>query len=302
MQRCVFMLGCMLSVLLLAACGSQSAAPPASNAQATQTRAVELAERATLTAPTAVAAVQPGGNRLTPPPGVSTVQGISATATSTPRPTVTPSPTATSPPSPTVPPRVDVAVENVANYRDSIGSLYFIGEVVNKGQTEAANLQVAISLLGDGGQTLASGSAASFGVDILQPGEKTVWRALLNNKPESWKEERVQVQAGPVPSFVRETTYRDLKTEGVTLAPPENQYSWVKANGQVINTGTSSARSVRITVALYDDTGKLIAVSESYARLEQVPAGSSAPFSIDFTGTKQIPPKFDVYASGSRVR
>ncbi len=301
MGRIVALVGSVALPVVFVACGGP-AATPTTNPAPTQTRAAEVGQIATLTAQNA--ALQATIAAPTPPPPATATATIppptpTPVSTPTPRPpTSTPTPRPT--PSPT-PGKVEVTTANVSNYRDSIGSLWFIGELMNNGQTDAGNLQVAISLIDEAGQTIASGSASSPAVDILKPGQKTVWKVLMNNKPEAWKEARIQAQAGPVPSYTRQSNYADLKAEGVTLSPPENQYGWVKASGQVLNTGAAQARFVKVTIALYDGTDKLIAVNDSYARLDQIPPGGSAPFSVDFTGVRQTPQRFEVYVNGSKV-
>ena len=286
---------------LLAACGGT---PPTATVdpRPTQTRAAELAQIATLTAPTATpAATATPVPQSTPTvaPTVTSRPSPTAAATATPRP---PAATATPRPSPTVAVSATVAAENVSNYRDSAGGLWFIGELVNQGQVEAGGLEVAISLLDAGGQTLGTGKGSTTGVPILKAGQRTVWRALISNAPPAWATERVQAQAKPVASFERELFHPDLKVEGVTLTPPENQYSWVKASGQIVNGGTRAARFAQATIGLYDADGKLMAVSSGYSRLEQVPPGGTAPFSIDFIDTKAVPAKFEVYVTGHFVR
>lgn len=286
---------------LHAACGGT---PPTATVdpRPTQTRAAELAQIATLSAPTATpTATATPVPQPTPTvaPTATIAPSPTAAATATPRP---PAPTATPRPSPTAVPSISVAAENVSNYRDSAGGLWFIGELVNQGQTEAGGMEVAISLLDPGGQTIGTGKATTFGVPILKGGERTVWRALISNAPQAWATERVQAQAKPVAGFERELYHPDLKVEGVTLAPPENQYGWVKASGQIVNGGTRAAQFAQATVGLYDAEGKLTAVGFAFSRLEQVPPGGSAPFSVDFIGTKDLPAKFEVYVSGHFAR
>ena len=187
------------------------------------------------------------------------------------------------------------------HYRDSIGSLWFIGEIVNTGTVELVDIRVVVSLLDAAGQTVATGSSSTVGGDILNPGEFTVWRALLNNAPAEWADVRTQAQGARVTNFTRDRIYTELKTEGVTLVPPESQYGWVKASGQVVNTGTGTARFVEVTMGLYDQSGTLIAVANGYAKLEQIPPGGSAPFSLDFTGVRELPAHKEVFVSGSKA-
>ncbi|HET8627221.1 MAG TPA: FxLYD domain-containing protein [Thermomicrobiales bacterium] len=201
-------------------------------------------------------------------------------------------------PTPTTAAKIAVETGNVANYRDSLGNLYFIGEVVNTGTADAANIQIAVSLLDAGGQTVATGQASALGLPALKPGQKTVWRALINNAPETWQEQRVQAQASQANALLTAAYYLDLQPAGVTLTPPANEYGWVKASGQVTNTGQGAATFVVVTIGLYGANGKLLAVADGATKLQQLTAGGSAPFAIDFVRVKEIPPKFEVYVHG----
>jgi hypothetical protein len=264
--------------------GQSATTTPVPNLEATATRQAELAELATSRAPTATAAA-------------TSTRAPAATAGASPA----AAPTATRPASPTSAAKVDVAARNVSSSRDSIGGLWFIGEVVNQGQADAAQIQVALSLIGAGGETLASGSVSqySFPVPLLRPGEKSAWRALMDKNPDAWQEERVQVQAGPPLQTLRADYTREVKVEGMTVAV--GQFGLVTASGQAVNRGTVAARSVRITVGLYDEAGTLVAVGEGYAKLEQIPPGGSAPFSADFPSLKQPPPKAEAFVYARTV-
>lgn len=288
-----------IAVVGLAACGGTStptiAPTPTISLAPTQTIAALQAQvaalQATINAPTATSAA-------TATPVATPTLVATATATR-PAPTNTPlRPTATATPG-----RAEVKVEQVINVRSSFGSLYYYGVVVNSGQADAGDIQVAISLLGDTGQTLATGSAGSFsmGLPYLKPGERTYFRALIDKAPETWKEERIQVQAGPVSSFTRNLYFFNLKSDGVTCAPPPRASSWVTCTGQAANTGTSPTKSVEITIAAFNAEGKLLAVNSSYAKLDQIAPGDSAPFSIDFLDLKEVPAKIEVQVQGQKV-
>lgn len=278
----VALTGCGAEEVPRATTGSSTTTTPAVNITPTQTRAVELTQVAAALAPTAT-----------------------TVATATPAPTATSAATATPtriPPTATAPPaKIEVVAENVSNYRDSIGTLWYVGEVVNKGQGDAGDIKVAISLLNDTGQTAAAGSSSTLGLPVVKAGGKTVWRALVDKAPEAWREERIQVQAGPVSSFARGYYYYDLKLDGLTVTPPANQYSSIAVTGQVLNTGTATAQYVQITVGIYDAAGKLLRVADGSAKLDQIAPGGTAPFSVEISGVKAVPAKFEAYVRGTKV-
>ncbi len=305
MNRRVFVSGlAALTVATLAGCAdvlnlptATSAPPPtvppsptflqANPAAATQTRAAEQTEvaalRATVGAPTATVSLLAASPISTRPAATATRSGSTTTAT---------------------PGKAQVLAQNVSNYRDSIGTLWFIGEVVNTGSADAARVQVAVSLLGDTGQTVAAGSSEFVSppvLPILKAGSKAVWRALVREAPAVWKEERIQVQSMPVDAFARDFYYYDVRVEGVSLAPPTNSSGLVMVSGQVVNTGAKGTRYVSITVAAYDGADKLLAIGSGSAKLDKIPAGGSAPFSFGIDQLKALPTKSDVYVFGQAL-
>ncbi len=302
MRRRTFVLGLGLAVLPAVACGSttptrstsntSSTATAVPNVGPTQTRAAELDHVATLEAQVASRSVTP-------------TAGATATtlASSTLAPTRVPPTTTTGPTATAAPAKVSVITQNVSNYRDTIGTLWYIGEAVNMGQADAAKVQVAVSLLGDTGQTVASGSSEFVSppvLPIIKAGKKAVWRALLKDAPPTWKEERVQVQAGPVDSFSRDFYYYDVRVEGVSLAAPTRTGGWVSASGQVVNFGTATTKYALVVVAAYDASGKLLAVGDGSAKLDEIAPGGSAPFSFDVDQLTSIPASYDTYVFGQR--
>jgi hypothetical protein len=261
-------------------------------AQVSTLTAQNSALQATISAPTATSAVTatPAATNTPVPPTVTATPARTPTPTKV-VPTVTPTPG-----------KIDLIAQNTSCYKTSIDSVYCIGEVVNQGQAEASEVRIAISLLDATGKTVATGSAGGFlpTVPILKPGEKTVYYALMDGEPAEWAEQRVQVQGKPVTASTRSSAYLDVNADGVTIGT--NQYDWVVVSGQVVNTGTGTAKSVRVTAAVYDAEGKLVGVRDGYAKLEQIPAGGSAPFSIDFLNLEGEYPTVDVYISAQVVR
>ena len=302
-----------LGVLGLIGCGTPPTTPTVGIAP-TQTRAAELTQFAAALAPTATISAPPPTTGL--PPTLTTVP-TSATIRLAPTPTrAALPPTATNiPPTPTRPPtprpptataapQAQVATANENSYIDSIGNLWIIGEIINTGTTDVSQMQVAVSFMDPQGQTFASGSASgtAFGLIMLAPGEKTVWRALMNSAPKDHGRVVIQAQAAPLSTYLRSAYSREVQVGGVTLAAPARASSWVTATGQVTNVGTTSVGPVAITLAGYGPDDRLIAVAEGYAKLDTIAPGTSAPFSIDAFQLKALPATYTMYAYGVTKR
>ncbi len=291
-----------LVALPCVACGSTDPTRSTSNTSATtvpvadvgptQTRAAEIAQLSGLQTQVAALSVSPTPRTA---PVATTVTTATPPATATPTrvpPTVTLAPTATA-----VPAKVEIVARNITSYKATTGSAYVVGEALNVGQGEADRIQVAASLIDATGQTVGAGSVSDifFPVALLKPGEKTVWKAYIDKAPAEWKEERVQVQASPASNATRTNFYFDLKVEGATLVLPPRPTASTGVTGQIVNSGTGTATNVAVTAGIYDAADKLLGVADGYAKLEQIPAGGSAPFSVDVFGIQGVPTKFVVY-------
>ena len=202
------------------------------------------------------------------------------------------------------PGKVEVKIENLANYRLESGATYFIGEVVNVGQTDAANIEVAISLLGENGQTLAisSGGGSGQGLPILKPTERSYFQVQVRDAPATWQEERAQVQASAPSQSVRERYTFDLQGEGVNCAPTGRSTGGLNCVGQAANGGAATAKGVQVTVAAYDGAGKLVDVGNGYAELSEIAAGQSSPFRLTLPGLKETPARIEVQVVGRQDR
>jgi hypothetical protein len=249
----------------------------------------------------------------------SSAAGVAASPTFTSAPRATPATPTVRPASPAVPPatptltpsgptatatpgRVAVAVENVGNYRNAFGVLYFIGEFVNTGDLEVAGLQIAVSLIGDDGQPVASGQANAIGVNVLPVGQRTVWAAPLANAPAQWKEERIQPQAVAATAETRAPHAVGLSAEGATVTSPTDPALGIAVSGQVRNGGTSAARFPLVTVGCYDAAGKLIMVDTGPAQQQEIAPGATAPFRVTVPNLKDPPARVVAYAKASAVR
>jgi hypothetical protein len=225
--------------------------------------------------------------------------------TRTPTPTLTPRPTGTAtPPRPTATaiPQVELATRNVNTYRDAVGALWVVGELVNAGQLDAGDIEISVTLLGEGGQPLDTRilSFLTVGLPILRPGEATVWRGQAGRAPDLVREVQARPQAKPVSSFTRSTYAFDLQAAGVVLHPSASQIGSASASGQVVNTSAVALTQVQVVVAAYDESGTLLRVEQTLISFRGVSPGGQAPFAVTFSELKQVPPRYEIYLSGRK--
>lgn len=221
------------------------------------------------------------------------------TATLTPRPTGT----ATVPrPAATALPQVVLTAQNVNSYRDALGELWAVGELVNEGQLDAGEIEVSVTLLGEGEQPLETRQLSFLlvGLPILKPGETTIWRGRVGRAPDALREVRARATGSPASSFTRGSYSFDLRADGVALHAPASQIGFVTASGQVVSTGAVALFSVQVVVGAYDEAGTLLRVEQTQVSFRGVAPGGTVPFAVTFTELKQVPARSEVYLSGRK--
>ena len=289
----------LLAVLLLAGCGSPEITPT-SGAMALPAHAAGLGQPVTGTptsAPTKSAVIRTG----TPSPTAAQ----SATATMGAPSVTTPSQASGTPDAPIATPQrtgptvPGVVAENVGPLRSELLWIHAMGEVVNRSAVEVYVHYVEVRFLDSDGVVFHGSNALNMGTPILKPGERTVWRALLNGlRIEDWEDVRATPIAEPVTDALRSTVYLDVQVDELTMTPGA-QPGKARVSGRVSNVGTVTPRLVIITTGLYDAAGRLIGFSNGYVQARELPPGASAPFfPHEFTALPEQPARAVAYVIG----
>ena len=170
------------------------------------------------------------------------------------------------------------------------------------GDLEVTNLQIAVTLIGDAGQVVASGQANAIGVNVLAAGQRTVWAAPISNAPAQWKEERVRPQAVAATAETRAPFAAGLIVERAEVNPPADPAAGLTVAGVVRNSGTGAARFPLVTVGCYDAAGTLIPVDSGPAQQQEIAPGATAPYQVAVPNLKEPPAKVVAYARATAVR
>ncbi len=132
------------------------------------------------------------------------------------------------------------------------GALYCLAEVRNPGQSPLENVAVQIALVGQQGETLASGTALAA-LEVLPPGGAAPLAVLFPAAPPR--------PAAPVAQVLSanagETAGHSLALD-VTAAPGAAAGALWTVTGQVHNPAPAAATVVKLVVTLYDREGKVL--------------------------------------------
>jgi hypothetical protein len=190
----------------------------------------------------------------------------------------------------------DVEVVSYRSHRTEY-SLQFFGEVVNSGEDAAANVQVSLTLTDDAGKVAGKGSAFVEGPAIVVPGGTAPFNILVDDPLAEWTDETLQVSAEEPGRFTFGGTYAELEISGATVAPSEG--GGLTIRGEVTNVGSRDAEFVEVAFIARDAAGTVLWVADTHIDVDPLPPAMPTLFEIRSLDFDEIPPAFDVLASGS---
>jgi hypothetical protein len=195
-----------------------------------------------------------------------------------------------------------LVTRNVHWHRPSIGGLLLFGEVVNRGNSDAANVGVLAELFNPAGERLARGATLRISVNVLRPRATAVWIAQMSDEPKKWS--RMKVLAGEQigGDEMRKQDYTSFKVKGVKIAEENPGFSQV-VTGTVLNSGKKPAKVADVAVALYQGP-RLVWVTDQgflypYSPAQDLPPGKSAPFKASILGYLKKPTRIVTYVRAS---
>lgn len=198
-----------------------------------------------------------------------------------------------------------IEFRNVRYYRDGIGSLWFFGEVINKGQTPLPALGFYVDLSSAQGEQLARGSVLRISDSVLAPGATGVWLAAMSDHPATWAKVEIQYTEQHTGAELTRSNDTSLQAADVRIAAANPGYS-EKVTGMVANRGGEPARVEEIVVALYAADGTLERVAGQgilfpYDAKQVLPAGADAPFAVNVLSYTAKPAHIKVYVRAQKV-
>ena len=182
------------------------------------------------------------------------------------------------------PQRLDAQVSSFSFAYNSIGALYFFGEITNTGDLPLDHPTVSVVLYDEAGQALGNepGYAAQ---GFVAPGQRVPVKVLFI-RPPKWS--RFEVLFKPQAArYAGLLTYTDLSPSAMNFArEPSLGYS---LSGMIRNSGTRQVRFVQAVVTLYDADGQVVGVEGTFARPSDLAPNESAPFKVSFYLTAAEP-------------
>lgn len=169
----------------------------------------------------------------------------------------------------------DAAVTVISSsfYRSSTGALHTVGEVENRTGGPVTLVKINVTYYDEAGAAVMTDFGFTF-VETLLPGETSPFDVVtLRGSPAAVRFE-TSVESTPT----RTVLQRGL--EATVTSAATSSTGTLHVVGELRNTGDTTARYVKIIVALYDEAGIVIRSEFGYSAREQIEAGSTAPFDV----------------------
>ena len=173
-------------------------------------------------------------------------------------------------------------IVNLAFYRTPVGSLWCMGEVLNKRDESLEVVQLRVTLYDAAGQRVGETSGFTA-VDVVPAGGgsdqaghgRTPFALLFADPPPSGFASYEVALLGAEPIVYWGNRHRDLVVERIQW---ETDQGTVVVRGVVRNAGDETANDVEVTITAYTDDGAVAGVRQT--EIEPLNAGEQSTFSL----------------------
>lgn len=201
------------------------------------------------------------------------------------------------PPTPT-PTAVPYAIENLGLYQSPSGGLWVLGEVHNITTVAVEQVQVAINLQNEDGETVAS-ARTSPSLDIIFSGGRAPFAVYFGAPVPAFTQYQV-VALSAVPVSRWERIYRDLAIYEEKVDREDSSLYIVQ--GEVWNVGQNEACAITLAVTAYDVEGRVTGVRAIDLPLSSLKPNEGAPFQLNIIPAGREVVTHTVQVQGRRMK
>ncbi|MCC6904948.1 MAG: hypothetical protein IT326_03835 [Anaerolineae bacterium] len=185
------------------------------------------------------------------------------------------------------------------SFVDPLGTEQFVMLIANNGSVDLGSITVTLELYKPDGSPLLTQSI-SPNLGMLRVGEVSPAVILFSSgESAGWETYDVRVEASalmPGPDNNRYHDFTPLQAQGTAL--PGNVFS---ITGQVENTGSSNAESVRVIAILFGTQNELVGMATGFTDKQSIPAGNSSSFTILSVGGSATVARYVLLFEGTKA-
>ena len=171
---------------------------------------------------------------------------------------------------------LSAVVQDVVPMSTSIGSIHFIGEILNTGSRPIAKPETIVSLLDAQGNRLLFETGYTVH-DVLPPDASIPVVVLFTNPPPEWQSFEVFLQAEEVTGH-EFMSYVDLMATEAEIG--RDEFADYVLTGEVQNAGEMRAEFVQVVASLYGERRHIVGVGSAYVDHSKLEPGDRSPFTV----------------------
>lgn len=184
------------------------------------------------------------------------------------------------------------AIEGVACYEVSVGSLWCLGEVVNSTESALENVELQVTLHNAAGEELSSGDVHAA-LELILPGKQAPFGILFASPPHNFDRFlvtpiRAEILGDPA------SRYAALEVAQIEAGPVGPLF---EVSGSVTNPDQFTATAIMVVVTTYDTQGQVTGFRQ--ARLpDELPPGANVDFAVSLMPYGDVPANYTITVQG----
>jgi LysM repeat protein len=212
---------------------------------------------------------------------------------------IIPSPVADPADPPTPVPTPPPVLINAINFQNTPqGTLWSLGQVSNPGDEPLTEVVIEASLF-DGTGVLLAKETAFTQLDVIPPGQSVPFAILFESPPSEFAQYQVTAVAG-VPLSNQARYYFDFETFDLQGSP--EGVATYRLTGQLRNSGSTDAESIRLVAVAYDEDNKILAQRQAELAVSLLKAGATTPFEINLIIPQGVVDHYNILVQGLKAQ
>ena len=186
-------------------------------------------------------------------------------------------------------PAGELGVAYVSGYQDLMEAWMVVGLVCNNTSGAVANIELAVELFDQAGQSLYKKDQVYTALEKVGPGEASPFSLGIFENLAAPATVKAEITSSTDVDLRRAA----LDTRGVLTTVDANGNLHI--TGELVNPGAAPVKVNSLAGAIFDGTGRLVAADYASVLIRYLAPGGSGPFRITMYGTKEQVTRIEAY-------